>query len=155
MVLPVRGEFLCGTGKVDITPQKLPVIRNGGFTMAKTDKVLDPLHARAMVLKKEGLEVAMVVVDVCILDRELCDQVKKAASKSTGIRPDRMLISATHTHSAPSVMNFCLGTPADPEYVKFLPGKLTEAIERAHATVQPAQAAWGQCHGTKRSKSKP
>ena len=45
-----------------------------------------------------------MVVDSCILPRDLLDEAKEAASKSTGIRVDRMLLSATHTHSAPAAV---------------------------------------------------
>ena len=39
-----------GAAAVDVTPQQLPVIRNGGFLEAQDDRVIDPLHARCLVL---------------------------------------------------------------------------------------------------------
>jgi hypothetical protein len=53
-----------------------------------------------------------------------------------------MLISATHTHSAPSVMG-ALGTPPDADYAAGLPARIAAAIERAAANLEPARVGWG------------
>ncbi|MBT4226477.1 MAG: hypothetical protein HOD74_02810, partial [Verrucomicrobia bacterium] len=45
-----HGELRAGAVKVDMTPLVLPVIRNGGFIEASDSKVVDPLHARCLVL---------------------------------------------------------------------------------------------------------
>ena len=139
-----RAELRAGAAKVDVTPLVLPVIRNGGFVEATADKVVDPLHARCIVLDDRVTRLAIVVVDSCMLPRELCDEAKRVASVETGIPFNRILISATHCHSAPSSMGYCLGSRADPRYRAFLPGKIVEAIVRANAAIQPAKAAWGR-----------
>ena len=140
----VRAELRAGAAKVDVTPQTLPVIRNGGFIEASDSKVVDPLHARCLVLDDRVTRLAIVVVDSCMLPRDLCDEAKRLASDKTGIPLDRILISATHCHSAPSSMSYCLGSRVDPRYRAFLPGKLVEAIVQANANLQPAKAAWGR-----------
>ncbi|MBT7910389.1 MAG: hypothetical protein HN607_07635, partial [Verrucomicrobia bacterium] len=100
-----HAELRAGAAKVDVTPLVLPVIRNGGFIEASDNKVVDPLHARCLVLDDRVTRLAIVVVDSCMLPRELCDEAKRLASDKTGIPLDRILISATHWHSAPSSMN--------------------------------------------------
>jgi hypothetical protein len=85
---------------------------------------------------------AIVIVDSCMIPRELCDRAKELASNSTGIRTDRILISATHTHSAPSVMDFCLGSRADPYYTDYLSARLAASIEKAAGNLVPARAGW-------------
>ena len=139
-----RAELRAGAAKVDVTPPVLPVIRNGGFLEATDNKISDPLHARCLVLDDRVTRLAIVVVDSCMVPMDLCDEAKRLASDKTGIPVDRILISATHAHSAPSVMNYCLGTRADPRYRKFLPAKLAKSIIDANAALQPAKAAWGR-----------
>ena len=139
-----RAELRAGAAKVDVTPPVLPVIRNGGFLEATDNKVNDPLHARCLVLDDRVTRLAIVVVDSCMVPMDLCDEAKRLASDKTGIPVDRILISATHAHSAPSAMNYCLGTRADPRYRKFLPAKLAKSIIDANAALQPAKAAWGR-----------
>ena len=85
--------------------------------------------------------IAITVVDSCMMPRDMLDKAKADAARSTGIAVERMLISATHTHTAPSTMG-TLGTPPDPDYVAMLPGLITESIVKAHRNLQPAKIGW-------------
>jgi hypothetical protein len=133
--------FRAGAAVVDIAPPKFPVRVNGMFTERTADKVVDPLTARALVLDDGTTRLALCVVDTCMMPRDLIDAAKKLASAATGIPADKMLVSATHTHSAPSAMG-CLGSREDPEYAAFLPGKIAQAIIAAAGNLQPARAGW-------------
>ncbi len=139
--IPTMGqcELSAGAHSIDITPTQLPAIRNGGFTQRTYNKVIDKLHSRNFVFKSGGITIAIAVVDSCMIPRDICNQAKALASKKTGIPVNRILIASTHTHSAPSVMNLCLGTSSDTNYEKFLPGKLAEGIALAHANLEPAR----------------
>ena len=133
--------LLAGASAVDISPQKLPVLSSGGFLERMGHAVRDPLHARGLVLDDGATRVAIVVVDNLMMPREMLDEVKQAAGRSTGIPTDRMLISATHTHAAPSVMG-ALGTGVDEPYAEFLPGRLVACIEEAVKNLAPARVGW-------------
>ena len=135
-------EFRAGAAAIDITPLSFPVFINGGMTSSSASAVTTPIHARAVVMEDEGERVALVVVDSCMLQRSFLDEVKAMAFRRTGIRTDRMLISATHAHSAPAAMG-CLGTDADESYLPYLRLKLVEAIEVAAKNVEPARVGWG------------
>ncbi len=134
--------FKAGAAVVDISPTNYPVIVNAMFTERTATKTVDPLLVRALVLEEEGTRVAIAVVDTCMMSRELIDQAKAIAHRTTGIALDRMLVSATHTHSAPSAMA-CLGSRVDPRYAAFLPGRIAEAILAADAKRAPAEVGWG------------
>ena len=142
---PVRGEplrtFRAGACAIDITPTKFPVIVNGGFLANRAGKAHDRLHARCLVLDDSRVRLAIVVVDNCLMPRELLDEAKALAHKACGIAIERVLIAATHTHSAPSVAG-ALGTPADEAYAKYLPGRIAEGIKQAAGNLAPAQAGW-------------
>lgn len=144
-VLAVPGNdsavFKAGAAVVDIAPQEFPVRVNGMFTERSADKVVDPLTARALVFDDGSTRLALCVVDTCMMPRDLIDAAKAEASRATGIPASRMMVSATHTHSAPSAMG-CLGSRMDPEYAAFLPGKIAQAIIAAAGNLQPARAGW-------------
>ncbi|MCA1964549.1 MAG: neutral/alkaline non-lysosomal ceramidase N-terminal domain-containing protein, partial [Prosthecobacter sp.] len=140
---PLRADFKAGTALIDITPPKLPVLVNGSMLSRYVDKINTRIHARAIVVGDGKETAAIVVVDSCMMGRVLLDEVKAVAEKKTGIRQDRMLISATHAHSAPSSMA-CLGTEADPDYVPFLKDKLVEAIVTAQAAMMPARVGFAK-----------
>lgn len=136
-----HGAFRAGAAAVDITPEKLPVIANCMFTERIADKITSRLFARALVLADGGTKLAIMVVDSCMMPRELIDRAKAIASERTGIPVDRMLISSTHTHMAPAAMS-CLGSDAQQDYADWLPGKIAEAIENAAKRLAPAKAGW-------------
>lgn len=136
-----HAELHAGAAVVDVSPQRFPVLINGGMTSRSAEQITTPVHARAIVLRDGQERLAIVVVDSCMMPRQLLDEAKKMAADQTGIRPDRILISATHTHTAPASMG-CLGTDADPEYVPYLRIKLAEAIVAAEANLEPARVGW-------------
>ena len=138
----MEGGYRAGAAKVDITPAAFPVRVNGGFLEKTATQAHDRLHARALVIANGHERVAICVVDTCMLPRELIDAAKTAAAKATGIPAGRMLVSATHTHSAPAAMG-CLGARIDPAYAAILPGKIAEAITAAAARERPARIGRG------------
>jgi len=127
-----------GAHAIDITPEKFPVIVNGMFQQRRTNRAHDRLHARCLVLAAGEMRLAIVVVDSCLIPRELLDEAKALAAKATGIAPENMLISATHTHSAPAAVG-ALGCPADPDYPAFLVRKIADGIAQAAANLAPAR----------------
>lgn len=133
--------FRAGAFAIDITPLELPVLVNGGVRERVADEVHDPLHARCLVLDDGTVRLAIVVVDSCVLPRMLADKAKRIAAEDTGIASERILISATHTHSAPSVAG-ALGTGCDERYAAWLPGRIAEGIHRAQKNLQPARVGW-------------
>ncbi len=143
-VVPLQAAqqvFRAGAFAVDVTPTNLPVIINGGFLAVSAAQVTDRLHARCLVLDDGQTRVGLCVLDSCLIPRELADQVKAEIQKATGLAPDRIMISATHTHFAPSLMQ-ALGTPADLKYIEFLRPKLVEGFRRALGQLEPARVGW-------------
>ena len=141
-------SFRAGAFAVNITPTKLPVIVNGGFLPRTIDNVLDPLHARCLVLDDGTERIALVVVDSCVLPLSLVDETKRLIESETKIKQDRIMISSTHCHSAPSLMS-TLGTPPDGDYVAWLPSKIVEGVAAAVKNLTPAKVGWAVGSDTK------
>ena len=137
------GPLRVGVYALDVTPTHFPVIVNGMFEERTADHDVDPLFARTYVFDDGATRIAIVVVDSCMLPRELLDVAKTEASKRTGIPIDHMLISATHTHSAPASMG-CLGSRPDPDYPAFLIPRIAQAIQKANDQLQPAQIGFAK-----------
>jgi len=141
------GGFRAGAAAVDVSPRGLtkerPAIVAGGFLEARSDRVHDPLFVKAIVLEDgvgpaaEPVRIACVVVDSCMLPRPLLDDAKARAAARCGIPARQILISATHTHSAPAAMG-CLGTSVDEPYAERLPGAIADAIVAASDRLEPA-----------------
>ncbi|MCB1203957.1 MAG: hypothetical protein KDN18_06835 [Verrucomicrobiae bacterium] len=142
-VVTSRAEFMAGAAITDITPKQLPVLVNGGMTSRSLDKIKTPVSARSLAFSDGKEKIVIVVVDSCMMGRDLLDQAKEIAAEKAGIPRERILISATHAHSVPSSMG-CLGTDADPVYSPFLVKKLVEAILAPLTKLQPARIGWGE-----------
>ena len=135
------GILRAGAAMVDVTPTQFPVIVNGMVEERTATMAHDALMSRALVLDDGTERIAIVVVDSLMLTRAMLDDVKDQAQQLTGIPTNRILISATHTHSAPSAMP-CLGSRVDPEYAQFLPGQIVRSIVQANEKLTPAKVGW-------------
>ncbi|MFT5299588.1 MAG: putative membrane-bound dehydrogenase-like protein [Mariniblastus sp.] len=142
----VEESMQAGAATVDISPESLPALMNGGFLQKNESRVADPLFARSLVISDGKESIAIVIVDSCMFPTTLCDEIKRLASNQTGIPTNRILISSTHTHSAPAAM-MCLGCAADDSYVKFVPARVAQAIADAHENLQPAKVGWAIVDG--------
>ncbi len=127
-----------GAAQVDINPRNLPVIVNCGFLERSGAAITGNLFARSIVLDDGRTRIALAVVDSCMMPRELIDRAKQMAAEKTGIPADRMMVSATHTHSAPAAMA-CLGSRQQKDYAEWLPGRIAEAIAEAAGKLEPAR----------------
>ena len=134
--------FRAGAFAQDITPKKFPISVNGGMQDRQATAVHDRLHARCLVLDDGKLRLVIAVCDSCMIPREVLDEAKAMASKATGIPVNRMLISATHTHTAPTTGGVFQSDP-DKDYLKFLAVGIARGIEKANANLAPAKVGWG------------
>ncbi len=130
-----------GACTVDITPTRFPISSNGSMTPRFAELAHDPLLARCLVLDDGMTTISLVVVDNCLVPREIFDTAKTMASEMTGIPESNMLCSATHTHTAVAV------TPAfqsevERDYVDFLAKQIAAGIRTAHGQLEPARIGW-------------
>ncbi|MBA2353957.1 MAG: neutral/alkaline non-lysosomal ceramidase N-terminal domain-containing protein [Acidobacteria bacterium] len=138
-----------GAATTNITPP-LGASLVGNWAPSPATYVHDQLHARCLVLDDGVGRLAIVVVDSLGVPRHVLDQAKRLASEHTGIPAARILISATHTHSAPSALGE-RWSPADYDlaptldsYQAFLATRIADGIRGAVANLQPAQVTWGR-----------
>ena len=141
----VHAELKAGAAIVDVTPAKFPVLVNGGMTSRTASEVTTRINARAIVVDDGRERIGIVVVDSCMMPRELLDEAKQLAAQQTGLKADRILISSTHTHTAPSSMG-ALGTDADADYLPVLRAGIAEALAKAEANLEPAEVGWSKEH---------
>ncbi|MEW6455556.1 MAG: hypothetical protein AB1410_02415 [Acidobacteriota bacterium] len=98
-------NFQTGFSKIDITPsQPLPLaghIARKGLSKG----VLNPLQGKSFLIKDSGEIVAIVVLELLYISKNWCTEVKRYISKKTGIKKENILISATHTHAGPEIIN--------------------------------------------------
>src|SRR3954463_12512552 len=153
------GTLRAGVGRADITP------RTGYYMMGwvRSDAVLHGqstrLFARAIVLQEGAKKVALVAMDVNAISGGVVAQAAEEL-KSRGFDQSNILVSASHTHAAPSgwyafstynTVFMTVNSPTDynvagtldPQLYSFMVRQLVAAITRADDNVGPARAGWG------------
>ncbi|AMV17684.1 hypothetical protein [Planctomyces sp. SH-PL14] len=133
--------FRAGAFVANITPEKFPISVNGNMRDVQATKAHDPLSARCLVLDDGTTQLVIVVVDSCMIPRELFDRAKTEIEKRIGLPTTRMMMSATHTHEAVTVAGVFQSEP-EPEYVEFLIGKIADGVETAWKQREPAKVGW-------------
>ncbi|HUY34861.1 MAG TPA: hypothetical protein VMV69_19095 [Pirellulales bacterium] len=137
MAKPLRA----GAATSNITPS-LGCSLNGGMNDRNATRVHDELHARCLVLDDGDTLLGLVVCDNCAIPTDVIDAAKHAVHAHARMLPDHMLVSATHTHSAPTAVSSFQSDP-DPEYLAFLALRIADGLRRALANLAPARIGWG------------
>ena len=126
-----------GVSEQDITP---PV----GFPMAGyfherlADGQIDPLMAKAIVFRGNDQQAALVICDLTGISVDLSHAIRTQAARKTGIPDDNIIVSATHSHTAPdyykSLIRYLNGDKSNAirtGYVEKLIEGASKAIEKA------------------------
>lgn len=124
-----------GVAARDITPPPNVQMWGYGDRKGPSTGTLDPLHARALVLKAGDQTVAIATMDLGRVPRPtVLDKVRMRVKKA-GVT--HAIFTASHTHGGP-VMEM-----DDAPHVRDIADKLAECIEEAASTLQPVKIGVG------------
>lgn len=132
-----------GVGKCTITP---PIGTDlfGYAPGIHSETVHDDLNITAVALEGNGERAMLVTVEVCLIQNELCEMMRKALSEETGIAYDHTVVSATHTHSGPTTVQMEGWGDLNWEYCHaILLPKTREAAKLAIAGMKPVEMGIG------------
>ena len=144
LVASADGGFQAGASTSNITPEIGGKII-GGFVPFPSTHVHDELHARCIVLDDGQVRLALVVCDLLGIDRSVSDEARRLIAERHEIPRERILISATHTHSAVSALGTdsrSLQQTPDP-YQQFVARRIADGVSRAVNNLRPAEMAFG------------
>jgi Neutral/alkaline non-lysosomal ceramidase. len=94
--------FLCGAAREDITPA-VGTLLYGYNPHQLSTSVHDPLNVTAVAFRQGNDTVLLVTVTVGDFQTELSNEIRAEIGRDLCIPASRIIISATHTHSAPNV----------------------------------------------------
>jgi len=149
-------ELYVGGATVSITPE-LPVSLTGQMRTRIAKKVESEVTATVLVLEsREGdksLDYAILVSCdlVCIRGGILEAVRERVKSQLKEIDVTKVILNATHTHTAPTLIEGRYSLPATGvvqprDYVKFASERIADAIVKAWNTKQPGSVGWGLGH---------
>lgn len=119
-----KGQLTAGAAKVDVTPapDKLPKGMEG---------IHDRLFARAIVVGDGRTRAALITVDVGGLSTDTWSHISAKAGRMLGIPASQVMLTATHTHSAPPLSGAAFED------------QVMQAVQQAAAAAQPARVGYG------------
>lgn len=123
----------------------------GGFGIDRAAQgVNDPLWARAMAFRNNGVTVAMVSIDSVGITLDRYITIRKMI-ESANPEIDHVVFSATHTHEAPDTMGiwsywFLWGSRFDEGYMRQVQEGARDAVLEAVANLRPAEAVLAKAH---------
>jgi hypothetical protein len=135
------GQLLAGAAQLDITPN-LGAHLCGYFHDRQATNILDPLHAKAIVLTNGDTTLGFVICDLIVVPGCVADAAKALISERAGIPPENILIAGTHTHTGPAIVG-ALATPEEAGYGEWVAPRIADAFMLALKRLQPAQMAHG------------
>ncbi len=123
-------DLRVGAAAVNVVADDAMVI-GGGIGPGKATGQEGELRAVATVVEKPGDgKLALVACDVLFVERDFVDAALRRIDNSTGIAPQRILVSATHTHHAPTTATLH-GYEREVEFVRRLEDAIVASVEQA------------------------
>ncbi|HUU60554.1 MAG TPA: hypothetical protein VMZ50_13520, partial [Phycisphaerae bacterium] len=132
-----------GFAEVDITPP-VGIEKIGWKKKIVSDRVLDPLYARAAVFSSAGGQVAFVQLDTLSIRWTQVAEIRRGISERFGFPGGCVMVAATHNHAGPAVANVG-DARRDDAYVAALVEKAVSAFGRALEDSREAQIGVGSC----------
>lgn len=137
-VAPLAGDdgLRAGAAAVDITPEVFPMHLRSG----RSNHVHDPLHVRAIAFQNGEGRAAIALIDALGIGRDITDRAKAEVAERTGWSSAEMLVSATHTHTAPRGGE---GSPEREAYEEKRYRGIVDALAGAIESLEPARVGFG------------
>ncbi|MBL7170447.1 MAG: hypothetical protein ISS46_00420 [Candidatus Omnitrophica bacterium] len=126
-----------GIARIDITPKR-PVCLAGYFNKRISNGVLDKLYVKVVILEKEKFTLAIITLDLIGLSYEDVDRIRRRLNKRFGIPTEHIIISCTHTHTAPATYS-SFEVKKEKQFMKRLIPLIEEAFKKALSTKKEAE----------------
>ena len=136
--------FCAGAARADITPP-VGALLFGYNPHQESTSIHDPLEVTVLALSENGVTVLMITATVGCFGNALSDELRAAVGDAVCVPASHVILSATHTHSAPNTAGTEGWGEIDRPYVDniLLPGML-DAAKRAVESMVSAEFAVGE-----------
>jgi pimeloyl-ACP methyl ester carboxylesterase len=133
-----ENEYLVGTAKIDITPD-YPVRLSGfGFRRTESEGITQRIWAKALAVSEDDSSPAVLItVDNLGIPGSMVESLSQRLQDSLKLTPERLTVTATHTHTAPMLSGVAptlFGLPISREHQSHI-DQYTQELERHLETV--------------------
>ena len=145
-----RGHpLMAGSARVDITPPVGTPLAGYGNRMGRGSiGIHDRLYTRAVAMSNGDQTVIILANDLLAITDDLFKAVYKKITREIPLKPNALMISASHTHSGPGALakkfweSFATG-PFDPNLFEDTTQRMARAALEAYQRMKPARLGGG------------
>lgn len=154
--------IMAGFAERDVSPE-IGMERPGGFVKDFHRTFHDPCKVRVALFSDGGKNVVLVGVDAVQLPRDLMLRARDRIARTTDIRPEEIMIGASHSHTSGPTGILLPGqfdtaseqvrklayeesTLADADYLETVTQGIVDGVRHARAARVPAQLGFGFGH---------
>ena len=128
----MRKRQIIGASSVPI-PVDTPVYLAGHINRNKPAyDFLDPLQVHVLYGEFNAEMLLLISVDVLEIDSDIVKEIKKNISKRFDVNPESIIITCTHTHTAPAAIEVGL-LPINRKFIESLTSTIIKAIYKARS----------------------
>src|SRR3954452_9973001 len=155
-----QGTVPVGAAVVDVTPSYPIRLMGYGNRKTESEGIASRLKVRALAIGEDARNgeaegpAVLIAVDNCAVGTFMTDEVARRLKAKAGIRGERLVTCATHTHCAPALasgLDFIFGNPVPPDqkarierYTRELIDGMEKVALRALEARAPGRLSWGQ-----------
>jgi hypothetical protein len=132
----------CGMSEVVVTPPLGSSIP-GYLEERKSTHIIDELYAKAIVIHNGEVALALVVIDALYLRQIEVERIRHRIQQFVPITSDRVMISATHTHTGPPVRPG-FDDSLNQSYLDYMVERTADAVIQAYGLMKPARIGCGR-----------
>ena len=143
-------KLLAGAATRDISPTRPMPLCGYPHVERVSTGIHDPLLASALCLQNGRDTVLLVALDLIAVNTDYARPLRKRVARALGMPEARVLISCTHTHSAPVTFRYLpfAISAVDSAYLQFCADQIVAAAVEAKQNAQPAELGWTSADGT-------
>jgi neutral ceramidase len=124
-----------GAAAVSITPEAGTGLQGYGVRIA--EGVDEALISSALVIGSDEIDWLLISLDLIGIDRTFTARIREALAKRLAVRPERITLACSHTHSGPPSLPRLGPVTSDEAYLDLLEARVLEVAQRAAACRRP------------------
>jgi neutral ceramidase len=150
--------FAAGISRTSITPFEGVELTGWGYYIERRWRhIRDDLQATALVVDDGRHTAAIVALDLMVIDDRFTRITRERISAATGIPPDAIMLTCSHSHNAPAAGGLRGVGECDPTYEDWASQQAANATILAWRNRTPAHAtiAHDDIHGLSYNRTRP
>lgn len=124
-------SWKAGVAVADITPPLGVELGGYPYFERKNTGAHDPLVASVLCLEEAGKRLILIATDLFWITRGQADSIRKGVAEETGIDPSAVIITCSHTHSAPWMSVVFEASDDQPDFQTIIDEEWIASVRRA------------------------